>query len=154
MEEFSLDVLEVINTVNQIFITADSRNWDACLNLFIEEPEINYSSFTGNPAAKMKSSELINTWKNFLPGFDHTMHFITNQKVTIHGDTAACFSYLTALHVIKNADGGESWTLYGTYDHELERNSHEWKVSKMRLNFIHQEGNQKLPEIAAGRMKT
>ncbi|RPI16906.1 MAG: nuclear transport factor 2 family protein [Ignavibacteriae bacterium] len=153
MQENFSEITKIIDTVNSIFFTADRRNWESCLSLFIDEPEIDYSSFSGNPSAKMKASELINTWKNFLPGFDSTLHYITNHKVIMNGNNASCYSYLTALHVIKNAEGGESWTLYGTYYHELVKTESGWKISKMQLNFIHHEGNMNLPKLAAERMK-
>jgi hypothetical protein len=149
----SKDVNKIIDTINRIGITVDRHDWEGCLGLFIDEPEVDYSSFSGQPGGKIKSSDLINSWKNFLPGFNFTMHFITNHKISIHDDRAGCFSYIHAIHYIKNSEGGDMWGVYGTYEHELLKSGKNWKISKMKLNFKHQDGNLNLPQIARERMK-
>ena len=40
------------------------------------------------------------------------------------------------------------WELYGTYEHELVKIGKLWKISKMKLNFKHQDGNLNLPSLA------
>jgi hypothetical protein len=147
------DIQEIIEKVNNIGITVDNHDWAGCLRLFVNEPEVDYSSFTSEAGGKVLASDLVDNWKKFLSGFDFTMHFITNHRVHIDEDRAECFSYIHAIHYIKDAEGGEMWGVYGSYEHELVKIGKEWKISKMKLNFKHQDGNLNLPKIAGEKIK-
>ena len=64
------DIQEIIEKVNNVGITVDNHDWEGCLRLFVNEPEVDYSSFTGGAGGKVLASDLVDNWKKFLPGFD------------------------------------------------------------------------------------
>ena len=52
-------ISEIISTYSTIFIAADGHDWEACLNCFVDEPEIDYTSLNGQPLARVKAAEEI-----------------------------------------------------------------------------------------------
>jgi hypothetical protein len=142
---------EIISTYSNIFFYADTHQWEKCQACFTDEPEIDYASLSGQPAAKVRTADLMNAWKSFLPKFKFTMHYLTNHRVTIDGATATAFCYGHAIHHLPDADGGDLWGVYGTYEFELLKTNDGWKVKRMKYNHKYQDGNPKLPALAASR---
>jgi hypothetical protein len=143
------EVAEIITTYSSIFINADTHNWEGCQNCFVDEPEIDYSSLNGQPAAEVKAVDLISNWKGFLPRFEFTMHYLTNHRVVVEGNRASGFCYGHAIHHLPNAAGGDLWGVYGTYEFELVKTEMGWRVIKMRYNHKYQDGNPNLPALAS-----
>lgn len=143
------EVAAIISAYSDIFINTDSHNWEACQNCFVDEPEIDYASLNGQPATRVKATDLIASWKGFLPKFKFTMHYLTNHRVNIEGNQATGFCYGHAIHHLPNAAGGDMWGVYGTYNFELIKTDQGWRVSKMRYNHKVQDGNPNLPALAS-----
>lgn len=60
---------------------------------------------------------------------------------------ATATSHVRATHWI----GTESWTVGGIYTHRLERGADGWRVTRMRLQRLYEEGDRGLVERAARR---
>ena len=58
---------------------------------------------------------------NALGPLDASQHIISNQQVTIDGDTATCRCYLHAQHTLRGTEGGDNFIIAGRYDDELVR---------------------------------
>ena len=134
-------------TISSLFVATDERNWSELEELFAEKVLLDYSSMTGNPAAKLPAKEIIKSWQGILPGFTFTHHQIGNFNTTAKGKQAQVFCYGTATHYLE-ADGGNIWTVVGSYDFELEENGGKWRVTAMKFNFKYQDGNTGLPQKA------
>lgn len=143
------EVSEIISTYSTIFIASDGHDWEACLNCFVDEPEIDYASLNGQPSARVKAADLIAGWKGFLPRFNFTLHYLTNHRVVVEGDQATGFCYGHAIHHLPNATGGDLWGVYGTYDFRLVKTDKGWRVSQMRYHHKYQDGNPNLPALAS-----
>jgi hypothetical protein len=149
----STDKDQIIAAVNGIAMAADKHDWETCKHYFTDIPFIDYSSLSGQAGAAIKVDELVTGWQEFLPKFRLTQHFITNHQISINGDKATCFSYVHAIHYLPYSRGGDLWSVYGTYNHELVKIQNDWKVSSMTFNLLYQEGNKILPAIAANQPK-
>jgi hypothetical protein len=58
-------------------------------------------------------------------------HHITNQTITVHGDTAASESYYSGFMLERHDDGEErTIQMVGRYLDRLERRNGEWRVSE------------------------
>jgi ketosteroid isomerase-like protein len=68
-------------------------------------------------------AELVNS---MLEMMESTNHQITTQVIDVNGDTAACESYYTGNHVMKN---GVRLQSLGRYVDRFERRDGEWKIS-------------------------
>ena len=50
---------------------------------------------------------------NALGPLDASQHIISNQQVTIDGDTATCRCYLHAQHTLRGTEGGDNFIIAG-----------------------------------------
>jgi len=144
-----LDRLEIIDVVNQVGITADSRDWNACRNCFLEQVDIDYTSLNGGQSSIIAADDLIKNWRKQLNGLKATQHMITNHAVTLNGDTASCISLFQAQHLFPNNVGFPLWTLGGVYHHQLVRTNGGWKVHRMKMTATWANGNQQIMTLAA-----
>lgn len=149
----NMDKMQIIETVNQLFIGVDERNWEQVSNVFNDTVLLDYTSMTGGEPAKLTSQQIIDSWKGFLPGFDKTHHQIGNYIVNEDSNTISVFCYGTANHYLKNDSNNNVWTVVGTYDFELKNDLGVLKITKMIFNLKYIEGNSDLARIAQERLK-
>lgn len=143
-----LDRLEIIDTVNQVGMSADLRDWQACRNCFADQVDVDYTSLVGGQPAAIAADALIEQWRKSLSGLKATQHMISNHAVTLNGDTATCVSHFRAQHLLPNDKGSPLWMLGGTYHHELVRMEQGWKIRKMKMTATWAEGNQQIMTLA------
>lgn len=143
---------QVEERVLKLFIAVDECDWEMVESCFDEFVEADYSSMNGQPGGVIKAVELISGWKNVLPGFTATQHQIGNIMIRAEEDTAAVFCYGTAVHFLEEEENGV-WRVGGSYDIDLKKIDNDWKITKIKLNYKYQEGNIKLPQLAAEAVK-
>ena len=64
------DSLEIINIINNIGIFVDNLDWNSLKSLFNDEILLDYTSMIGGEPANMTPEQIIESWKELLPGFD------------------------------------------------------------------------------------
>lgn len=133
-----------------LFKATDTQNWNTVENCFSNEVLLDYSSM-GNPVSKLTPNQITNSWKTILPGFVHTHHQIGNIQEVIYKDKSEVFAYGTATHYLED-ENGSVWTVVGTYNFELIKESKQWKVNTMKFNLKYQDGNLSLPQKAINRV--
>lgn len=148
-----MDFVDIIKVVNEFFTAVDERRWDDVVEHFGELVYIDYSSMGAGSASSIPATEIVSSWKSILPGFDATHHQIGNHLVSFDGDFAKCKCYVTANHYLKHSDGGDVWTVVGTYDLELVRVVSYWNIVNMKFNLKFTAGNQNLPNLAKENLK-
>jgi hypothetical protein len=132
----------IINTVNQIAIMADLRNWEACRVAFSDRVETDYTSLTSGEPATVNAEDLVNGWETFFSQtFKVTQHLIGSHVVAIAGNTATCLSNFQAHHVYLDSARG-NWTLGGVYEHGLIQTPEGWKVNRMKMTWTWESGNR------------
>ena len=139
-------------TVTGLFIATDQQDWDQVSRSFADEVLLDYSSMNGSPATKLTPEQIISAWKGVLPGFEHTHHQVGNFRTALTGSDAEVFCYGTATHFLTH-EGGNVWTVVGTYDFKLSKVGEAWKITSMKFNFKYQDGNTALPEQAINQLK-
>lgn len=138
----------IIRTITDIFNGADRHDWDEVRDAFTDEVFLDYSSLNGQPGTTLSPADIITAWSHFLPRFRFTLHLLSNFEIDVSGHAAAAFCKGQALHHLPGASGGDLWTVYGTYNFELQQLDGQWKVSIIHFNLLYQEGNKELPAIA------
>jgi 3-phenylpropionate/cinnamic acid dioxygenase small subunit len=108
----------------------DSRDWPLFRTVFIEDCELDYGE--------------IGTWRGvdavvefMVSAHDmagHTLHRITNQSVTVSGDTATARAYVDAL--IMSQDNSSGVNAAGFYDDELVRTGSGWQIARRRFTTV------------------
>ncbi len=138
---------EIIQAVNDIFITMDRFDWDAFLNCFADEVEDDYTSIFDIEINKVKIDDMIERWK-YLKEFTSMYHSLSNHKVKIYNDEAECYSYVYSLHFLPNDIGGEDvWKVIGFYEHHLIKTDKGWKIDKMKCTAVSVTGVEVLKKL-------
>jgi hypothetical protein len=143
----------VIETINRMCISVDSRDWNKVGDSFDHKVVLDYTSMSGGKPSTLTPVEIINAWKSLLPGFDATHHQTGNFLVEINGNQAEAFCYGTATHYLKNNSGKNIWTVVGTYNASLKKIENQWKINKFKFNLQYTDGNNDLPKLAQERIK-
>lgn len=140
--------------ISQLFLATDERDWESLKSIFAEEVALDYSSMSGNPAAKLSPNQIIDSWKSILPGFSATHHQVGNFQTEIKEKVAHVFCYGTATHYLEDPKGNV-WTVVGSYDFQLKPDlKGNWQVSAMRFNYKYMDGNLSLPQKAMEAVKS
>ena len=129
----------------------DSRNWALFRSIFDDEIEMDFSSFNGTPAARMRADDWVAACEALLPGFDATQHVLTNFMIDLGQDTATAIVYMKAEHFIANQLGDNSHTLGGHYTHRLKRTGDGWKIHATTLIVTWSRGNEQVYDLARQR---
>lgn len=148
-----MDKNQIVETVNQLFIAVDDRNWEQVGKIFNDTVLLDYSSMSGGNPVQLTSAQIIDSWKGILPGFDKTHHQTGNFIVNIDSGTINVFCYGTATHYLKNESNNNVWTVVGSYNFELIEKSNNYVVTKMKFNLKYIEGNLDLPKLASEKIK-
>ena len=143
---------DINETISQLFVASDNREWNKVEAIFADQVELDYSSMNGNPAVVLSPKQITDNWKTILPGFTNTHHQLGNFITKQNGNTAEVFCYGTATHFLEH-EAGNIWTVVGSYNIELKQIDDKWRVSKMKLNYKYQDGNTQLPQAAMEKLK-
>ena len=76
-----------------------------------------------------------------LATLDASQHLISNHQVAVDGDTARCRCQLSAQHVRRGLEGGETFIVGGRYDDDLVRTPAGWRIRHRTLTIEWREGN-------------
>jgi hypothetical protein len=133
----------VIEVVNRLFIFTDQQEWELLLkDVFAETVMFDMSSAGGEPAKRIKASEICSMWKDGFNGLDHIHHQAGNYLVTIREDVnAEVFCYAIATHFKKDAKNGNLREFVGSYDVMLTFTDQGWRINGFRYNLKYVHGN-------------
>ncbi len=141
---------KIINTVNQMALAADQRNWAVCRNCFADEVLVDYTSLAGGEPATISSDALIESWQGLLPGFTATQHLIGSHVVDIQDDVAECRAHFQATHILDD----EQWVLGGHYHYRLKPSNEVWQIAGITMTALWSVGDQaKLLQLATERAR-
>lgn len=140
---------QIIQTVKNLFSGTDEQNWNKVINTMAENVLLDYTSMAGGSPASLTPKQIVAAWAGLLPGFDKTHHQLSNFKLTTEGNHAKVHYVGKADHYLNNV----CWTVEGSYDTVLEKQSGTWKITKQRFNLSNQTGDTSLPEKAMNIVK-
>ncbi len=129
----------------------DTRDWELYRSIFVDDVEIDFSSFSGESGGTMRADDWVATCRVFFTGLDASQHVMTNPMVTVDGDRAHCRMYMTADHYFANDQGGDRFVIGGYYDDRLVRTGDVWLLEAVTLTMFWQRGNRQIMELAAAR---
>lgn len=142
-QDFS-DEAAIRRVVDGIDNACDAKNWKKCRSFFADEVEVDFKSLSGGEPGKIKSDELIETWKTNLFEEKKSFHQRTNHRIRIEGDRAEVFSKGYAFNLLEEGENAGFWEVWGNYRHALERTEKGWKVSGLTLEVIHRRGDERV----------
>ncbi len=143
-----MERIQAIELINRFFIAVDNHDWEKVQDMFAPVVHLDYSSMNGADPSDIPAKEIVDSWKNFLPGFDSTHHQIGNYIVHDEGAVVNLFCYGRADHFIEGAEGGELWTVTGSYDFILKNENEQLSILAMKFIKKFISGNTDLPSLA------
>jgi hypothetical protein len=148
----------IVDLVIQYATGVDRRDWALYEACFTDPCEIDFSSWSGRPAATMPAGEWVRKVRSTNGNFDATQHLSTNHVVTFESsDAATCVSYVQAQHWFsaerlqrlgQHADEPRWCTLGGYYTNSVVRTDTGWRIARCRLTVTWVIGDRSVFDIA------
>ncbi|UJH68834.1 alpha/beta fold hydrolase [Allomuricauda sp. SCSIO 65647] len=132
----------------QLFSATDNRNWDGVKATMNDSVYADYSALGGEAAFKTPD-EILNGWKQLLPGFERTVHQPHNFAIWVAGNRATATLDAIATHFLED----DFWTVFVGYDTEFIKQNGQWKLARIDLSLYDQTGNGQLPQMAMEHVK-
>jgi len=139
-----LDRTRVIETINQLFIGTDNRDWNLVKSCFAPSVLFDMSSVGAGPAKQTTPAEIVSTWEAGLKPLKAIHHQAGNHIVRVLGDKAEAFCYGIAIHYLPNKTNANTRTFVGSYYFELAKDAERWVIEKFQFNLKYVDGNLNL----------
>ena len=105
----------------------DRRDWTLFHSIFTDDCELDYGEIGAFKGADAVTEFMQQA--HALAG--HTMHRLTNQVITVDGDSAQARTYVDALIML--ADNSSGVNAAGFYDDEFIRTEKGWQIARRRF---------------------
>lgn len=105
----------------------DRRDWALFRSVFTDDCELDY----GEIGAWKGADEVTDFMRQVHAMAGHTMHRLTNQEITVNGDSARARTYVDAL--IMAGDSSSGVNAAGFYDDEFVRTEQGWQIARRRF---------------------
>lgn len=139
-----LDRTKIIETINQLFIGTDTRDWNLVKSCFATSVLFDMSSLGAGPPKQTTPAEIVSAWETGLKPLKAIHHQAGNHVVRILGNKAEAFCYAIATHYLPNKTNVNTRTFVGSYDFELAKDAGRWVIAKFRFNLKYIDGNPNL----------
>jgi SnoaL-like domain len=144
-----VDRQAVSDAITRLLHAIDKRDWAAIRAVLAEQVTTDYTSLFGGSSQTQSVTQLIESWRAVLPGFDPTQHLTGPILAEVFGDAARAHCAVTAVHRLD----GDHWTVSGHYDIELARAQRGWAISSITYHNALVVGDKMLPAKAQARAR-
>ena len=135
---------QIIDTINQLFIATDNRDWPAVRGCLADTVLLDMTSLTGGSPSKLTGEQVAEGWKQGLRAIEAMHHQAGNYRVEVQGDQATAFCYGIASHYRSTRSGRNTRVFVGSYDFHLLRIESRWQIDSFRFNLKYIDGNAEL----------
>ena len=106
----------------------DRRDWPLFRTVFTDDCELDYGE-----VGSWKGVDAVTEFMQQAHAMaGHTMHRLTNQVITVDGDTAQARTYVDALIML--ADNSSGVNAAGFYDDDFVRTERGWQIARRRFH--------------------
>ena len=145
------DLLEreaVIDTITELFVATDRRDWPAVRQCFAPRVHFDMSFVGGGEPAEVAAEEIVAGWERGLAPLQAVHHQAGNFRVWLHGEVATAFCYGIAYHYLLNPSGRNTRVFVGSYDFQLRLAAGRWQINRFRFELKFLDGNPQLEAAA------
>ena len=142
------DIASIINVTNLYAVAVDSHRYDLFARVFSEDI---HCDFGGGPGAAFTDlATLQAVFKDIHAVFSATQHMVQGHAVTVDGDRAHCFSYVSA-RVRRGLEEGEGvFESTGWYDDVLVRKPEGWRIARRVSRMVTYGGDIRVMQAMPG----
>jgi 3-phenylpropionate/cinnamic acid dioxygenase small subunit len=123
-----VDRLQIVDVINRVAAALDDRDWALLRTCFVADAVETFSTGRAEGYDAIES-----VCATALGQLDATQHLVSNTRVEVAGDEASARSYFQAQHVRRATEGGDTFTIGGTYEDRLLRVGGEWRIAGRSL---------------------
>lgn len=134
----------IIDTINQLFIATDERDWPAVRGCLADSVLLDMSSLAGGGPSRLTAEQVAAGWEEGLRPIESVHHQAGNYRVDVQGEQASAFCYGVATHFRRNRSGRNTRVFVGSYNFHLVRVEERWLIDSFRFNLKFLEGNIEL----------
>jgi SnoaL-like domain len=143
-----LDKDRIVDTINQLFIATDKRDWPQVRGCFADAVHFDMTSMGGGSPGDLTPAQIATGWEEGLRPIEAIHHQAGNYRVDVQGDQASAFCYATASHFRVTRSGRNTRSFVGSYDLHLLRVEGRWLIDLFRFNLKYIDGNRDLEREA------
>jgi SnoaL-like domain len=133
------DTIEITHTLYRGLRCTDEKNWEERVTFFADELTIDFGGV--KPSQRIKAADLA-AWAKRAYALVTTQHMMFNVDIVVDGNKATSTSNGHARH--QRMDTDDFWNIYPRYEHEYVRQADGWKISRIKMTPIFEEGNPRL----------
>lgn len=141
IQEQTADSIAVIQSLVQGLNATDRKDFTRWRTLLADELTIDFGGV--NPEQTLKADDLM-AWAKVAYKDMVTMHMSFNHEVTVNQQQAHVYSYGRALHRQAVSVGEDYWFIYARYEHRLIKQDGVWKITRLHMTPVFEEGNSNL----------
>ncbi len=127
---------QIMDLMHRYAIAVDSKDWTTLRTLFTDEigaEMIGLKAELGIPV-NTTAERWIDVISRGLAQYSVTQHSMSNHRIEVSGDRAACTVYVLARHFIPDGKGGHAiFDVGGYYNNDVVRTADGWKIRKWKL---------------------
>ncbi len=139
------DESDLRDLIHRYALGLDTRDWDLWRSAFTDEVVIDTSDYEPDPPTRrLPVDAYVSFVSRLFAGFEATQHLIGSHRFSVDGDRATITAHFRAEHWSTVAQGGDRYTMFGTYVDECERTPYGWRISSVKLHLLRQEGNREV----------
>jgi len=132
----------------------DHEDWELWRSVFADEVTMDMSDYQPEPPPRPAAADLVVANARVLfAGLERSQHFMGSHRYEIDGDRATITAHMRAEHWLHTGLGGDKYTMFGTYTDDAIRTAGGWKLVRVRLRLLREEGNRHLMREAVRRGK-
>jgi ketosteroid isomerase-like protein len=131
------DRLDVTELVVRCAHAQDARDWDQLAGVYADD------AVYAHPGGRLEgAAAIVDRSRRALSGLDASQHLIGSISVSVHGHSASSFAYFQAQHVRTGAEGGELYTVGGSYADRHVRTPSGWRIAERNQTYHWRTGNR------------
>ncbi|MEM9570450.1 MAG: nuclear transport factor 2 family protein [Pseudomonadota bacterium] len=136
------------NVVSTVLDLADTQCFTELEQLHARSVITDYTSLWGGEPRGLSNHQVAAAWAGFLPGFDATLHRLTNETMETTDGGIHVRADVEAMHWLE----GEYWWLAGVYDVDLiQAPDGHWVITHWVFTLTDERGDRRLVDEAERR---
>ncbi len=149
-----VDEADLRDLIHRYAFGLDTQDWALWRSIFVDEVLIDMTDFSPLPIPRRIPIEKhVRAVERMFANFEATQHFIGSHRYAIEGDEAVITAHMRAEHWISSGQGGDRYTMYGTYTDKCVRTDEGWRITAVKLALLREEGNRHIMHLATQRPK-
>ena len=148
------DESDLRDLIHRYAFGLDTKDWVLWRSVFADEVVMDMSDYQPEAPPRAAPADLV--VKNaavLFAGLERSQHLMGSHRYKIDGDRATITAHMRAEHWLDTGKGGDRYTMFGTYTDDAIRTPDGWKLIRVKLALLREEGNRSLTREAVRRSR-